>query len=90
VAKVAWSRSALADLDDIASHIAQDNLPAAMQVSEALWMAGESLADHPNRGRLASSGLRELVMVRPYINRYRASGRRVLIVRIRHAARRPG
>ncbi len=90
MAKVAWSRSALADLDDIASHIAKDNLSAAVRISEALWMAGESLADHPDRGRPAASGLRELVSVRPYILRYRVSLKQVLIVQIRHAARRPG
>ncbi|MFA7261585.1 MAG: type II toxin-antitoxin system RelE/ParE family toxin [Caulobacter sp.] len=90
MAKVVWSRSALADLDDIASHIARDNLSAAVRISEALWMAGESLADHPNRGRLAASGLRELVTVRPYILRYRVSVKRVLVVQIRHGARRPG
>lgn len=53
-------------------------------------MVGENLADHPDRRRPAASGLRELVTVRPYSLHYRVSAKRVLIVQIRHAARRPG
>ncbi|MDO8295684.1 MAG: hypothetical protein Q7T19_04500 [Caulobacter sp.] len=56
--------------------MAKDNLSAAVRISEALWMA--------------ASGLRELVTVRPYILRYRVSVKRVVIVQIRHGARRPG
>ena len=33
--------------------------------------------------------MRELVTVSPYIIRYRISGEEVLILRVRHSARRP-
>ncbi len=51
--------------------------------------AGESLQSQPERGRLSGGGYRELTIVAPYIVRYRVTGREVIIVRIRHGARRP-
>ena len=50
--------------------------------------AGESLAHFPERGR-ARRGWRELVVVRPYIIRYRLMGERVEIITIRHGAQAP-
>jgi plasmid stabilization system protein ParE len=52
--------------------------------------AGNSLANFPYRGRsVAGTQLRETTLARPYIIRYRVESNRVLILRVRHGARRP-
>jgi len=58
-------------------------------MAELLYEAGHSLNVLPNRGRpVLGTTMRELI-VRPYIIRYKVDGDRVLIVRVRHGARRP-
>lgn len=56
-------------------------------MAQRLWLAGESLAEHPDRGRVLN-GLRELAIVPPYLIRYRVAGDIVQIVRIKHGAQR--
>ena len=48
-----------------------------------------SLTDQPTRGRQARGRLRELTIVSPYIIRYRVDAEEVVILRVRHGARRP-
>lgn len=50
----------------------------------------ESLEHHPKRGRPVSRGLYELLVVKPYLIRYRIGADSVEVIRIRHAAQRPG
>ena len=76
-------------LDGIVSYIALDNPAAAEKLGERLIALGESLASFPNRGRPAPQQTRELTGVPPYVLRYRVVGDVVLIVDIRHGARRP-
>jgi len=58
-------------------------------MADTLYEAGRGLAVFPYRGRpVAGTMMRELI-VRPYIIRYVVEGARVLIVRVRHGARRP-
>jgi toxin ParE1/3/4 len=54
-----------------------------------LQAAANSLVEHPERGRAASRGLRELATIHPYLIRYRFSDEAVVILRIRHGAQRP-
>lgn len=49
----------------------------------------DSLVDHPNRGRLVSQGVRELVAVRSYLVLYKITAEGVQIVHIKHGAERP-
>ena len=59
-------------------------------MAEALLAAGDSLVNYPFRGRpVPGTFLRELVTVSPYIIRYRIDGDEVVILRVRHSARRP-
>jgi plasmid stabilization system protein ParE len=59
-------------------------------MAEALRAAGDSLANFPHRGRrVRGTSLRELVSVSPYIIRYRVAEDEVVILRVRHSARRP-
>jgi plasmid stabilization system protein ParE len=57
-------------------------------MASRLTQAGASLAQFPDRGR-AARGRRELVIVRPYIIRYRVFSDRVVILAIRHGAQEP-
>jgi len=86
VVQVVWSLRALADLAAIQGHIHQFRPLAAQRMAQRLKLAGESLAEHPERGRPAG-GLRELATVPPYLIRYRVKADAVQIVRIRHGAR---
>ena len=55
-------------------------------MARRLKMAGDSLVGHPDRGRLATGTIRELVIISPYIIRYQIMDDVVTIIRIRHAA----
>jgi len=86
VAEVVWSRRALADLFAIRAYIGQFSPLAAQRMARRLKMAGDSLIDHPDRGRWATGPIRELVVISPYIIRYQIVDDVVTIIRIRHAA----
>ncbi|MGH1560092.1 type II toxin-antitoxin system RelE/ParE family toxin [Caulobacter segnis] len=86
VAEVAWTWRALADLSAIRDYIGQFSPLAAQRMALRRRAAAESLAIHPERGRLVTATLRELVAVPPYVIRYYVGDGVVSIVRIRHAA----
>ena len=87
MAQVVWTWRALADLTAIREYIGQFSPLAAQRMAARLRSAAESLAEHPERGRLATATLRELVVVPPYVIRYYVGDGAISIVRIRHAAR---
>ena len=89
---VLWTARALADLQQIRAYIAKFNPQAAASVAATLRNAGDTLARLPQRGRLltgAPAATRELVTDYRYIIRYRVVGEEVVIMRVRHGARRP-
>lgn len=87
MAQVIWTWRALADLAAIREYIGQFSPLAAQRMAARLRAAAERLAEHPERGRLATATLRELVAIPPYVIRYHVGDDVVHIVRIRHAAR---
>jgi toxin ParE1/3/4 len=88
--RVVWTRTALRGVWRAYDYIVDFNPPAAVRMAEALLKAGDSLETFPHRGRLVrGTALRELVTVSPYIIRYRIAGDDVVILRVRHTARRP-
>jgi addiction module RelE/StbE family toxin len=90
VAQVIWTDQALADIDAIVAYVFNQSRPlAAQRLGRRLLAAGESLADHPERGRTSTRGRRELAAVPPYVLRYRIVGDVVVIGSVRHGARRP-
>ena len=89
MADVTWSTRALNDLDQIAAYIGMFDSDAAMRTRHQLETLGNSLGAFPQRGRPAVRGTREMVTIRPYIVRYRVVREHVLILGIRHSARRP-
>jgi toxin ParE1/3/4 len=87
---VVWTFSALVDLESIRRYIENFNPYAASEIAERIIAAGNNLARFPNRGRqVPGTQLREVTAARPYIIRYRVEQGRVVIMRIRHDARRP-
>jgi len=90
VAKVVWSDRALIDFEKIVAYIVRQSRPlAAQRLGQRLMAAGYSLAESPERGRTIRRGRRELTVVAPYLLRYRIEGDRVVILEVRHGARRP-
>jgi plasmid stabilization system protein ParE len=89
VRRVVWSDEARSNLAAIRGYIAEFSPLAARRFALKLVAAADDLAENPDRGRPAGRRYRELAIVRPYLIRYRVDGEAVLILRIRHAARRP-
>lgn len=86
--RIDWSLRSRRDLEAIRAYVEQQAPFAAARLAEALIATAESLAIHPHRGRAVSGAIRELVVVRPYLIRYRVMADAVQIVRIKHGARR--
>ena len=87
---VVWTARAVANIQAIRVYIAQFNLVAADRLAERLIAAGNRLEMFPHRGRpVSGTTMREIVAVNPYIIRYRVIRNEVVILRVRHAARRP-
>jgi len=87
VRQIIWSAEALANFRSIYGYVSAFNAPAAARLARRLQMAADSLAEHPDRGRLGARGLRELAVIHPYLIRYRIQDDAVIILRIRHGAR---
>lgn len=88
--RVVWTKTALRGVWRAYDYLADFNPRAAVHLAESLLAAGDSLENFPLRGRLVrGTVMRELVSVSPYIIRYRVAGDTVIILRVRHAARRP-
>ena len=87
--RVIWQRAALRDLAAIRAYLDRFNPDAASDLFNRLLTAGNSLAEHPERGRPVRGARRELVAVWPYGIGYIVGADTVRIVRIRHGSRRP-
>jgi plasmid stabilization system protein ParE len=87
--KVEWRPSALDDRDAIIEYLEPLNPHAAINLLQALILAGDSLTLFPYRGRPGlAAGTRELVAVWPYLIIYEIAddADTVSILRIWHGA----
>ena len=86
--RLTWSAFALADRDDIFSHIEADSPRAAVAVDEHIAQAVLRLVEFPESGRSGRvPGTRELVIPRtPYITAYTLTQDRIRILRVLHGA----
>lgn len=85
--RVAWTDDALEDIEATYDYLARFNPVAAQRVAEALFIAGDSLAVFPHRGRIGiRPDTRELLSVQPYVIVYRIIGEEVQILRVWHGA----
>jgi plasmid stabilization system protein ParE len=87
--RIIWSARSERDLAGIRAYIGQFAPLAAQRFALRLVGTVESLAAHPKRGRIVRGEVRELVVVAPYIVRYRVTAQAVEVIRIRHGAQRP-
>ncbi len=88
--KVRFSSDALADLDQIFSYIAADNVTAAAAVVERVEQSIGRLAVFPDLGHPTEyPGMRVLPLGRyPYLIFYELTADAIVIHHIRHGARR--
>ncbi len=88
--QVRWLRQALANLDQEASHIAQDDPVAARLVVGRVMAAVALLQEQPGLGRPGRvPGTRELLVPRTrYLVPYRVRGDVVEVLRVFHTSRR--
>lgn len=86
--EIHWLARAEKNLVDIENFIAEDNVQAAIQVSENIEISAGRLIDHPNMGKSGRvKGTRELIVVgTPYILVYRLNGNSIQILSILHGA----
>lgn len=89
MARVVWSRDALADLDAITAYIHQFDPSAVLRTRTRLSDLGDSLIFFPHRGRSADHGRRQLTTAPPHIITYSVEGDEVTILSVRHGARNP-
>jgi len=89
VRRVIWTVEARANLAGIRAYISQFNPLAARRLATGIVTAADSLEDHAERGRRIRGTVRELSAIYPYLIRYQIEDDRVLILRVRHGARRP-
>ena len=88
--QVQWTAAALRGVWHAYQYLDEFNPRAAMSLAESLLLAGDSLANFPHRGRLVpKTHYRELLTIPPYVIRYRVAGDQIVILRVRHSARRP-
>jgi addiction module RelE/StbE family toxin len=89
--QMTWLKTALRNLDEIASYIAQDNPAAASQVVGAIYTQVSLLFKQPALGRTGRVlGTRELVISNThYLVPYRIRNNTVEILRVFHASRNP-
>lgn len=87
---VTISALALHQLEEACAYIHAKGSPFAAQRMAARFVeAIETLESYPRRGRSVAGGLFELLVVRPYLIRYRIRADMVEVVNLRHAAQRP-
>lgn len=86
--RVKWLRQALANLDQAAAFIAQDDPAAASRMVLRIEQAVAQLARHPDMGRPGRvASTRELVVPgTPYLIPYRVAGNDLEILRVLHGA----
>jgi toxin ParE1/3/4 len=85
--KLKWSRSALADLQEILDYINQDSPQAAQALAAGFKQTAEHLTQHPFIGRPGEIDTsRELMLHRNYLLTYRVSSEAVEILQIWHVA----
>lgn len=89
--RVRWLRTAIRNLDDEATYIAQENPRAAAEMFVYVKAKVDALGDFPVLGRPGRVlGTRELVIDRyPLIVPYRVVGDELQVLRVFHTSRKP-
>lgn len=88
--RVVWQKIALDHLENIMEYIGQDNIAAALGMTELIEKRVAQLADHPHLGREGRvAATRELVVAgTPFIVVYQIKPAEVQILAVLHGAMR--
>jgi toxin ParE1/3/4 len=89
VRRVVWTEAARRDIERIRRYVAEHRPLAAIRLAQRLFESGDNLANDSERGRAIVRGRRELTVVHPYLIQHRVKGDTVVILEVRHGARRP-
>ncbi len=84
--RLVWHESARADLRQITTYIADENLPAAERLKRAIESLAERLPEHPfmyRKGRVP--GTREALAHPNYLLVYRVTSEAVEVLNVLHA-----
>ncbi|RIK92943.1 MAG: type II toxin-antitoxin system mRNA interferase toxin, RelE/StbE family [Proteobacteria bacterium] len=86
---IVWSRTAVADLEEVRRYIADDDPKAAQDIARRILEAVEQLAAFPMSGRAGRvPDTRELVVTgTPFVIPYTVRGKRIEIIAVLHSAR---
>ena len=89
--KVRYTETALAEVDQIFSYIAGHSRSAAVSVRERIERTVETLAEIPEMAQVSDEpGVRRMpVRSYPFVIFYALEGDEVVILHVRHGARRP-
>ena len=84
-----WRQQALDDLAEMVGFIADDNPDAAQELKNEIEAKAAKLPDHPKLYKSSSrvKGMREMVVRKNYIVRYRVTLALVEVVNVLHARR---
>jgi plasmid stabilization system protein ParE len=91
--KIRYTPRARSDIEAIFAYIAKDNPQAALKVRRSILATIELVARHPYLGikNARAPDLRSRLVPRyPYRVHYLKRGPEILVLHIRHTARRPG
>ena len=88
--RIEWTPEAADNLDAIVTYVELFHPPAAERLAARLIALADSLATYSNRRRDVGDGRREMLIVPPYVMRYRVERERVVILRVWHGARDVG
>jgi toxin ParE1/3/4 len=86
--KLRYSRGALADLDEIFSHIAKDNPDAAARLVARMEETAKRISQMPFIGEATRKSRFRRFPVRSYVIVYEVDEEEVIIHYVRHGARR--
>lgn len=86
---IVWSRTAVADLEEVRRYIADDNPKAAQETALRILEAVEQLTAFPMSGRAGRvPNTRELVVTgTPFVIPYTVRGKKIEIIAVLHGAR---
>jgi plasmid stabilization system protein ParE len=87
---VRYTKRALAQIDEVLTYIEARSPQGAGHVRDRIVALIALLQDHPYAGRLTTRAyIRRLPDPYPYLIDYRVTATEIIIMRFRHAARRP-
>jgi toxin ParE1/3/4 len=89
--KLRYTKTALRQIEQTLSHIETQSPQGALRVAERTETVLAMVLDHPRVGQATSrQGVRRVMVTPyPYVIFYRVTDAEIVVMRFRHAARRP-